>query len=474
MGTVSVYSVDSKSEQEGCMIQPESLQHLMDHLSSNENVCIRYMENDLIQDMTGTQWGLKVKKAAAGLRQRGLGNAHVGIWGANSVDWLISLCAVLYAGAVAVPLCTDWQGAELSAKAHQVDLNAILYDGEINASEDLLTIPMKELQQADDDNAASVRELSSLAMILFTSGTTAVSKAVMLSQKAVLASFCSTALQNRFDSQLAVMPFYHLAGFATAINTLYLGSVVCIAEDVKYIFRDLENMQADYLYAVPSLLKAVTQNPKRRAHRWKLKTISCGGAAFPAGMLPVFHEYGIEIIQNYGASEAGALGLMCIMSMDKPETIGKPVEGVRIQIVEDELFLRSESLMMGYYKDEEETAKVLKDGWYATGDLCRVDADGDVYITGRKRTVIILSNGKNISPEEIESYYAESRCIREIQVFEEQDRLAARVVTEEKSIEEAKEEIAQYNRKVPTYKQIRILHFQSQPLLRNGMGKIVR
>ena len=172
------------------------------------------------------------------------------------------------------------------------------------------------------------------------------------------------------------------------------------------------------------------------------------------------------------------------MTPDRPGTIGKPPAQMQVKIVDGELYLRSESLMMGYYGDEEGTAQVIHDGWYATGDLCREDEEGYLYLTGRKKNLIILSNGENVSPEEIERKLYCCKEICEVMVGVENDMLMAAVYPEypiqsgennkgtvRKEIERA---IEQYNDKAPMYKQIRQIRFMEEPFAKTAVGKLIR
>ena len=217
---------------------------------------------------------------------------------------------------------------------------------------------------------------------------------------------------------------------------------------------------------------------------WNLHMIHCGGAAFRPEFLQIFLEHDITVLQGYGASEAGGIGFMWEMTPDRPDSIGKPPAQMQVKIVDGELYLKSESVMMGYYGDQEGTERVLHDGWYATGDLCREDADGYLYLEGRKKNLIILSNGENVSPEEIETKLYCCKEIQEVMVGVEKDMLMAAVYPEysaqssedsrqsvRKKIEKA---VEQYNEKAPSYKQIRQIRFMEEPFVKTAVGKLIR
>jgi long-chain acyl-CoA synthetase len=162
------------------------------------------------------------------------------------------------------------------------------------------------------------------------------------------------------------------------------------------------------------------------------------------------------------------------MTEDCRDTIGKPCPEVETKIVDGELWLRSPSVMMGYYKDPETTAQVLQDGWYATGDLCREDADGYLRLVGRKKNIIILSNGENVSPEEIEAQLHSCPDVEEVLVGVEGDLICATVFVGSGSEEQVRSFVQRYNSQVPYYKQVQKLTFLDSPFEKTQVGKIIR
>lgn len=311
----------------------------------------------------------------------------------------------------------------------------------------------------------------------------------MMSGRGMIASVCTRLNSQKFEALLAVMPFHHMAGFITILNTLYLGAEVCIAGDLKYFYRYLKEMKPDYIFVVPSMLKMLARKLKKAGPNgkflgWNLHIISCGGAAFYPEFLQMLRDQNITVLQAYGASEAGAIGFLWEMTPDRPNTIGKPTAGLEAKIVNGELYLRSESVMVGYYKDAKETEKVLCDGWYATGDLCRTDEKGYFYLVGRRKNLIILSNGENVSPEEIETKLCNYEEIKEIMVGVEQNLITAAIypdyqegISEEskwKVRERIEKKIAEYNGNSPVSKQIRKVIFFEEPFAKTAVGKMIR
>lgn len=469
----------------------------------------RYMEGEKIVEVSSEQFFDDVKEASWQLIQKELNGKHIGVIGKNSYRWMVSFCAIFWAGAV--PVLLSWESGTdmISELAERVELDAVFYDEvtyedvrKAGLSEHLHMISMnekagKQILGRSKDKLCKIEKKvvdtdlgpEDLACIFFTSGTTSKNKAVMMSERGLIASVCTRLNCHKFNALLAILPFHHMAGFITVLNTLYLESEVCIAGDLKYFYKYLKEMRPDYVFLVPSMLKMLARKLKNGGQNgnylgWDLHIISCGGAAFCPEFLEMLRKQNITVLQAYGASEAGAIGFLWEMTPGRPNTIGKPTSDLETKIVNGELYLRSESVMMGYYKDAEETKKVLRDGWYATGDLCKKDEDGYFYLTGRSKNLIILSNGENVSPEEIETKLYAHEEIREIMIGVEHDLITATIYPnylsesdEESKLEikeQIKKEVTEYNVGVPIYKQIQIVHFLEEPFAKTAMGKLIR
>lgn len=460
----------------------------------------RYMAGEQMIDVSAEEFFHAVKYRACSLQKKKMCGKHIGIIGENSYEWMVSFCAIFWTGSVAVLLNRQSDAETVKELAERVDLDALLYDismEEVILSADLQEqvelLPMQnfcvENEMSVEKDSQAVRESDDLACIFFTSGTTDKSKAVMISSRGLVASVCCNVNNKPFHSLLAVLPFHHMSGFVMVLNAIYLGAEICLAGDLKYFYRYLRDMKPDYVPVVPSMLPILVRKLKNGGIHgerlgWNLHMVHCGGAAFLPEFLQIFLQHDIMVLQGYGASEAGGIGFMWEMTPDRPDTIGKPPAQMQVKIVERELFLKSESVMMGYYGDEKGTELVLRDGWYATGDLCREDEEGYLYLTGRKKNLIILSNGENVSPEEIETKLYCCKEIREVMVGAEKDMLMAAVYPEyplqsdeheQKAIRKKIERFIElYNYKVPMYKQIRQIHFMEEPFAKTAVGKMIR
>ena len=442
----------------------------------HRQVMLRWLEGSQVAELTGSAFFSQVRRCAHGLKEQNLSGKHVSLMGANRSQWLVHFCALYLIGAVPVLMSPDLNPTELAEKVVLADVEFIFHDETIPVALPGATMDRSYEQYPDTPLPCPDPNPDELACILFTSGTTTAGKAVMLSHRAMVAGSCHNVVSHPFDAQLAILPMHHVAGFATVLNTWYLGRVVCLGQDFKYLYRYLELLEPDYVLTVPSILQAILRKVNRGTC-WNLKLIGCGGAKFQPEVIQALNDRGIRILQSYGATEAGGLGFDWEMTPQCRNTIGKPCPEIEIKIVGGELWLRSASVMSGYYKDPEATAAVLHDGWYATGDLCIQEDDGYLRLTGRKNNLIILGNGENVSPEEIEIRLSACSAISEILVGLEQNLITAAIYPTD-SAEETKEQIrgaiTAYNRGVPPYKQLQNLRFSDEPFPKNAVGKIIR
>ena len=206
-------------------------------VQAGDGVFLKYMEDRQVREMTAPRFFRMVRQYAAMLSGAGLRNAHVGILGTNRAQWLAGFCAIFYIGGVAVLLSADSNAPELAQRVAQADVTGILHDGALASVVEGLDVTTLNLDDIPDDLPQAVEPAApaaeALACILFTSGTTSIPKAVMLSQKAMVAGVCHNVIGHPFEAQLAILPFHHVAGFAAVLNTWYLGRVACLGQDFK-------------------------------------------------------------------------------------------------------------------------------------------------------------------------------------------------------------------------------------------------
>ena len=338
-----------------------------------------------------------------------------------------------------------------------------------------------------------------LATIIFTSGTTGKSKGVMLTQENLATNVESVSFTSHPGTvMLSVLPIHRayclvmdwLKGFS-------LGATVCINDSLLHMVKNMSVFQPEIMLMVPMMVETIykrlaTADPSipksvlaEKVFGGKLRIIFVGGAHLDPFYINEFEAYGVSALEGYGMSECSP-----VISSNNPDehkigSIGRPLSNVEVKFENDEILVRGSSVMKGYYQMPEETAETLKDGWLHTGDKGYMDEDGFLFINGRVKNLIILSNGENISPEEIEGKLALNPLVGEVVVTGEENGLTARIYPEQAVVEAkglGEEEIRgglqafldEYNKNQPTYRQITGLVVRKNPFLRNTTKKILR
>ena len=442
-----------------------------------------------------------VNALGTGLISLGLKDCHIGVIGRNSSEWGESYLAVTGGVGVVVPLDRELNESELEQLTSMGDLSAVItindkyyekfknikergntglryvinadMDRDEDADKGLLS--WKQLREKGREMVAAGNTSFTRAQIintdpvaiLFTSGTTGVSKGVMLSSKNLVldAILCQTMLEAKpGDTCFSVLPMHHAYECtATFLDCLYSGACVAFCRGLKYMRKDLLEAKPTIMLAVPAiyenfynriikslqdevssklLFKLILEKtalehkpirfPKKIRNRilevfgGELHTMISGGAAIEEYILEFFCDLGIKAVQGYGLSECSPI---IALNPDKRKYMKNASAGHLLPFTEcrildkdengiGEIAFRGPTIMLGYYNDPERTAEVIdEDGWFHTGDVGYLDSDNYVYITGRKKNVIIASNGKNVFPEELESYLLGTKYIEECMVW---------------------------------------------------------
>ena len=396
------------------------------------------------------------------------------------------------------------------------------------------------LSQGSTEFSDHIIDMDALCAIIFTSGTTGTSKGVMLNQRALTAAVNASHARTDFtadDVIMSVLPIHHTYEMTCGILTpILIGCTVCINDSLKYVLRNLNYYKPTGLVLVPlfintiykkiwdtaaksgldkklkfglsvsSKLRKIKIDVRKRLFKsvidgfgGRLKLIVCGGAALNPEMVKNFGDLGIDLCQGYGITECAPLISVAPSGTKKIASVGPPVPGLEVMIDREnpedetgEIMVRGDNVMMGYYQDEEATAQAIVDGWFATGDYGYIDEDGYIYVTGRKKNVIVLENGKNVFPEEIESYLEKIDLVAECAVvgrlrddgetvkitaiiFPDQAVCAEKGLFEPADVAAAlKAEVAQLNKKLPAFKQIRGIELRKTEFDKTTSHKIKR
>ena len=378
-----------------------------------------------------------------------------------------------------------------------------------------------------------------MCSLLFTSGTTGTSKGVMLSQKnicAVLNDIYPVLHQICYDDVLlSVLPIHHTYEMSAGILApMMYGATICINDSIKHITKNLKKYRPTVMALVPLFLEQFEKKIRssiekqgkektfktgvrlsrvlmkakidvrnkifaqvREAFGGRLRYVISGAAALKPESVDFFLDLGITVSQGYGITECAPLISVVPLNEYNPRSCGKPTGGMQVFIDKKhatdeygEIVVKGDNVMLGYYEDPEATAEVLVKGWFYTGDYGYIDNDGYLYITGRKKNVIVLPGGKNVFPEEVEEYLKPIELIEEVVVLgreKDGDVIITAIVypnatvaqamglTDEEEIQtRIKDEIRKANRQLISYKQIRKVDFRSEPFEKTSTRKIKR
>jgi len=379
-----------------------------------------------------------------------------------------------------------------------------------------------------------------MTALLFTSGTTGLPKGVMLSHKNIISNVLYMSKYVNFTTDkrsLSVLPMHHTYELTCNVMTsLYQGMSIAICEGLKYIVKNMAESQATVMVGVPLLFEKMHKKVWKQAESsgkakkmrraigiskalggenikatkklfgavheamgGKMEEFISGGAAIDPEVIRDFNAMGMNMIQGYGMTENAPIIAVNRDRYHKADAAGFPLPETEVKIIDKdedgigEIICRGPSVMLGYYEDEEATADVLKDGWLHTGDFGYMDDEGFLYVTGRKKNLIVTKNGKNISPEEIEYYLLKSPYIEEVIVWGRHDEKTGDTVVcadifptmqyvhenhgepDDDRLEKIiQTEIDKVCDKMPTYKRVKRLNIRKEEFEKTTSQKIKR
>lgn len=472
----------------------------------------------------------------------------------NRPEFVWAFLSVMYLGAVAVSLDVQYPSTQIKkliahCGAKVVLTQSSLYEVADKAGARLCLavdnkLFVKKLNPYGDEGEREVGSLAEdhLAALFYTSGTTGIPKAVMLTHKNLLSNveaIASLKIADEKDIILSVLPLHHTYAFtSTLLLPLYLGGSIsypkslrsvdileCIRKTkttifvgVPQIFSLMHGTIKENIQSRPAAIKAVLAGaggvfafardslklnalkvlyaPVHSKFGNSLRLMVSGGARLDPEVTKDFYRWGFTLLEGYGLTETSPVVALSSPGNMKYGYVGRPLPGVEVKICDEqedgigEVIIRGPNVMPGYYKLKDETEKVMRDGWFFTGDRGIIDADGFLKLSGRKSEGIVLSNGENIDPEEIESWYSKSPYVKEIAVFAKDSglsvgstQLAAVVVIDEDHFKKKKEsnvrkrlkwEFENISAQLPTYKRLKGFEISKEPIARTRLGKIVR
>ena len=462
------------------------------------------------------------QKVSALLETLGERGSHIAIIGATSYSWVVSYFGIVNSGRVAVPLDALLPPEDICELIRRADVEILIFDGSKSAVAAAAKQACPQLrylismEESLSPKAGDLKDLlflweelkkqqegysyepapTDLATIMFTSGTTGKSKGVMLTHRNLAEN--ATCLDMGFAHGtvvMSVLPIHHAYCLTMDIlKTLSLGSVICINDSLMRVAKNIKLFEPEMMLMVPLMIETLAKKleetawipaplVKARVFGRQFKSICSGGAYLNPAYVETFAKYGITIYQGYGMTECSPVISSNYIGNMKAGSVGKLMPNCEAKIVDEELWVKGSSVMQGYYRMPRETAETLEDGWLKTGDLGYVDEEGFIFLTGRKKNLIITPNGENVSPEEIENKLGENRLVQEVLVREKKGVIEAEIFPDyeyakKKKIKDIREGLQQmideYNKQASPYKRIYALQIREKEFEKNTTRKIKR
>lgn len=496
---------------------------------------------------------------------------RIALIGNNRYEWVISYFATVCSGMVIAPMDKMLPENEIISLIERSEVDVAIFDKKYletfkklknsNSNQLHTLICMDNIKDKDiikfeeileegrkfrESNSNKIKkyeditvDYNAMSIMLFTSGTTDLSKIVMLSQK----NICNNVYgyQNHFkmlptDTLLSFLPIHHtFESSITIIYGFYCGATVAFCDGLRYIADNLKEYHVSIFVAVPLVLetmykkinKGIKEQGKEKLINTmikvsngllkmhidvrkkifkaiidkfggKLRIILYGGAALDKDTIVGFNNFGVDSIQGYGLTETSPVLVAESETKHKPGSAGYPLDEVELKIFEPdkdgvgEILAKGPNIMLGYYNDEEKTKDAFEDGWFRTGDYGYIDNEGFLFITGRKKDIIVLRNGKNIYPQELEFLINKLDYVQESMVYSREASktdtlLAAKIVYDkeimekifpDKSVNDYKNiiwnDIKEINKNLADYKHIKKITITDVPMEKTTTQKIKR
>ncbi len=555
----------------------QDLRQLLDRAVEKygDKIAFEYKEdiadkNSKVIVKTFNQYKRDAKSLSTVLLNMGLEGKRVAVIGNNSYNWCVTYIAVVTGNMVIVPLDKALPNTEIKSLIKRSKADAVVFDKKyVDVFEEIRRENDSNLQyyicmdEIDNTNIIKYNELiekgeelvksgdtrydsikidnKKMSIMLFTSGTTAAAKAVMLSQYNVCSNINAMpyyVLMYDTDVLLSFLPIHHTfeCTITFLYGCLYCGATVAFCDGLRYVVDNLKDYGVTVFITVPLMLdivykkinKGIKDQGKEKLINFmkpitnsltkihidlrkkvykqildslggKIRLVIHGGAPADKSTIVGLNSFGISTIQGYGLTETspvisaeadykkspGSAGL--IMKNEEVKIDSPNEEGI------GEVVVKGPNVMLGYYENEEETNKVLKDGWFYTGDLGYLDKKGFLFLTGRKKDVIVLKNGKNIYPQEIEFLISKLPFVEENIVFGKPSKdkdyiISAKIVYSSENMKELypdkeeseykdiiwKEIKEKINTQMPEYKHIKEVQVTSEPLIKTTTQKVKR
>ena len=497
------------------------------------------------------------------LYKLGLKGKRIAIVGRNRYEWAVAHISNLFGGIVSVPIDKELQLNELEDSLVRAKVDAIVFDekyeeniatikqnnktdiheficmGKIDKYikfSDLLQEGRNQIKKGNTEFINNEVNSETMSILLFTSGTTSKSKAVMLNQRGIATNIADMLMVESLyptDTNIAFLPFHHIFGSTGMLVMLASGVKTVFPDGLRYIKQNLKEYGVSVFVGVPLLVNKMYENIEKEIEKQgktelintatkisnfllkfnidirrklfkqvldglggKMRLIISGGAPLDKNVSIKFNELGVRLIQGYGLTETSPVISAENDKYIRNGSVGFPMRHLTVEIVNKdkdgigEVRVKGPNIMMGYYENEEATNKVLKDGWFYTGDLGYIDNDGFLFLTGREKDVIVMKNGKKVFPEEIEILVNNLPEVEECFIYgmaqkgdKNDPMVSVKIVyNKDATMNRSEDElydilwnkIKEINKTLPPYKYIKNMIITDTPLIKTTTHKIKR
>ena len=421
---------------------------------------------------------------------------------------------------------------------HLISMDTDIHEEGIYSEKELIEKGKEMVDSGNREYINAKINPEEMRIMLFTSGTTSKSKVVALSHKNLVSNVMDYASVVDVDSNdriLSFLPLHHVYECTVGmLVSLYVGAERSFCDGIRHIMENLNEYKITYAAFVPAIYEIMYKNiwkmiqkedkieeTKKLMQEYKdksmeekkkafkeihdmyggcIKLFISGAAALDKEVIETFRNWGINLCQAYGLTETSPIIGIETNEHHRVGSIGRPIPHVEARIDEadddgvGELVVKGPNVMLGYYNNKKATDSVMEDGWFHTGDLARIDEDGYIFICGRKKSVIVLKNGKNIYPEEMEGLVNKIEGVKESFIFGKQQtddkdniKIHVKIIFDKEIMKEAykveneediykvlAEKIKEVNSVMPKYKAIRGILVSEEPLVKTTTGKIKR
>ena len=526
-------------------------------------------EKGIFKEITHKEFREDINGLGTKLIQMGLKDKKIAVISENRYEWEVAYLSIVTGTGIVVPLDKSLPENEIESLVLRSEVEAIFYskkyekimnkmkeqkntkieyfismdlekaENGIYAERELIEQGKELISEGNREFLDAKIDADKMSIMLFTSGTTAMSKAVMLSHKSICANLMDIASVIKIDEKdrfLSFLPLHHT--FECTVGFLYpvsKGSAIVFCDGIRHIAENVNEYNITAMISVPilfeSIYKRVMKGIEKKGQLQKvekgikisqfllkfgidirrkifkeihdnfggeLRLMVAGGAALDPEAEKGFNELGFLMYQGYGLTESSPVIATEDDKYRKIGSIGKALPSLEVKIKEPneegigELLAKGPSIMLGYYKNEEATQETIQDNWLYTGDLARIDDEGYIFISGRKKFVIVLKNGKNIYPEEIENLINKIEGVKESFVYGKPEddgdyKICAKIVYDETVAQsvfgsnDKKEiqnkiwaEVKKMNKTMPAYKYVREITITDKELIKTTTQKIKR